>query len=228
MRRLVFLLIIGIAGCVLLVSLGNWQVRRLAWKEEVLADITAKIAAAPVALPVSPTQAEDKYLPVVVAGRFDAGEIHVLVSVKQIGAGYRIIAPFLTNDGRRVLVDRGFVPTPDKGAVRDAGPMQIEGNLHWPREIDGYTPDPDLTANIWFARDVPAMAAALQAEPFLLIARSQTDPDMMPLPVDTAGIPNDHLQYAVTWYGLALVWTAMTFYFLWRTRSRARPRSEET
>lgn len=224
MRRILFLLIFGLAGLGVLLSLGVWQVQRLAWKEGVLAEIDSRIAADPVDLPPSVSEDTDKYLPVTISGDMEPGEIHVLVSVKQVGAGYRIIQSFSTED-RTVLVDRGFVPTTAKLVERLTGPMTVTGNLHWPDEIDSYTPEPDIDSNIWFARDVPNLAAALGAEPILLIARSETDPGVTPLPVDTAGIPNDHLQYAITWFGLALVWAAMTGYFLWRNRAPAQ--SEE-
>ncbi len=220
MRRFLFLLIFGLAGLAVLVSLGVWQVQRLAWKQGVLSEIESRISADPVALPQQPSEGADKYLPVVVEGELEPGEIHVLVSVKQVGAGYRIIQSFSTQ-GRTILVDRGFVPTTAKQTDRLTGPMQITGNLHWPDEIDSYTPEADIDANIWFARDVPNLAAALGAEPVLLIARSQTDPGITPLPVSTTGIPNDHLQYAITWFGLALVWAAMTGYFLWRSRANS-------
>ncbi len=220
MRRILFLLIFGFAGLGLLLSLGTWQLQRLTWKQEVLAEIESRIAADPVALPLQVSEDADKYLPVTVTGEIEPGEIHVLVSVKQVGPGYRIIQSFATDD-RTILVDRGFVPTTAKQAVRLTGPMEITGNLHWPDEVDGYTPDADIDGNIWFARDVPSLAAALGAEPVLLIARSETDPNVTPMPVDTAGIPNDHLQYAIIWFGLALVWAAMTGYFLWRSRANS-------
>ncbi|MEX0316676.1 MAG: SURF1 family protein [Ruegeria sp.] len=220
MRRILFLLIFGLAGLAVLLSLGTWQVRRLAWKEALLAEIDTRIDGDSLALPAAPDANTDRYLPVTMSGEMLPGEIHVLVSVKHVGPGYRIIAPFRT-DGRTILVDRGFVRTEAKTSPRTVGAMQIAGNIHWPDEIDGYTPDPDLGGNIWFARDVPALAEALETEPVLLIARNRTDPDITPLPVDTAGIPNDHLNYAVTWFGLALVWAAMTAYFLWRSRAKA-------
>ncbi len=218
MRRILFLLIFGFAGLAILLSLGFWQVQRLAWKQGVLAEIEDRISADPVGLPGSVSAEGDRYLPVRVSGEMEPGEIHVLVSVKQVGAGYRIIQSFSTED-RTILVDRGFVPTTAKQSERLTGQMTVTGNLHWPDEIDSYTPEPDIDDNIWFARDVPNLAAALGAEPILLIARTQTDPGITPLPVDAAGIPNDHLQYAITWFGLALVWAAMTGYFLWRNRA---------
>ncbi|WP_170362515.1 SURF1 family protein [Ruegeria arenilitoris] len=224
MRRILFLMIFGIAGLAILLSLGFWQMQRLTWKQGVLSEIDTRITAAPVALPDSVSPEDDKYLPVTISGEMEPGEIHVLVSVKLVGAGYRIIQRFSTED-RTILVDRGFVPTTAKQAERQVGQMEVTGNLHWPDEVDGYTPEPDMESNIWFARDVPKLAAALEAEPVLLIARTQTDPGVTPLPVDSAGIPNDHLQYAITWFGLALVWAAMTGYFLWR--NRAPSESEE-
>ena len=223
MRRILFLLIFGLTGLAILLSLGTWQVQRLAWKEALLADIEARISGDPVGLPDSPDPEADRFLPVAVSGELLPGEVHVLVSVKQVGPGYRIIAPFRVGD-RTILLDRGFVRIEDKNKDRQTGPMEVAGNLHWPDEIDGYTPEPDLKENIWFARDVPALAAELDTEPVLLIARSRTDPGVTPLPVDTAGIPNDHLQYAVTWFGLALVWAAMTAYFLWRGRAPSESR----
>ncbi|KIC41348.1 cytochrome oxidase biogenesis protein Surf1, facilitates heme A insertion [Ruegeria sp. ANG-R] len=218
MRRILFLMIFGLAGLGVLVSLGVWQMQRMAWKEGILAEIDARIAADPIDLPQTVSEADDKYLPVTLSGEMEPEEIHVLVSVKQVGAGYRIIQPFSVED-RTVLVDRGFVPVTDKQAERVSGPMEVSGNLHWPDEVDGYTPEPDIDDNIWFARDLPNLAAALGTEPVLLIARTETDPGVTPLPVDTANIPNDHLQYAITWFGLALVWAAMTGYFLWRNRA---------
>ncbi|WP_171131456.1 MULTISPECIES: SURF1 family protein [unclassified Ruegeria] len=220
MRRLLFLLIFGLTGLGILLSLGVWQVQRLAWKQGILAEIEARISGNPVGLPEAPQPVRDRYLPVALTGEMLPGEVHVLVSVKQVGPGYRIVAPFRSGD-RTVLVDRGFVPTTAKDAARLVGAMEVTGNLHWPNEIDSYTPDADIEGNIWFARDVPALAAALGTEPVLLIARSETDPGVIPLPVDTAGIPNDHLQYAITWFGLALVWAVMTGYFLWRSRANS-------
>lgn len=223
MRRVLFMLIFGVTGVAILVALGSWQLRRLDWKRSLLAEIDSRIAGAPAPLPARPDPVRDRFQPVDLAGEMLPGEIDVLVSVKQVGAGYRVISPFVTADGRRILIDRGFTAAENKTAPRQTGPMRVTGNLHWPDEIDGFTPEPDRAGNIWFARDVPAMAAALATEPVLVIARSRTDPQVTPLPVDSAGIPNDHLQYAITWFSLALVWAVMTFFFL--RRSGARPRS---
>jgi surfeit locus 1 family protein len=222
MRRLIFPLTLGLGGAAILVALGLWQLQRLEWKAGVLAEIEARIAAAPGPLPADPDPARDRYRPVAVEGSYLEGEIAVLVSLKGEGPGYRIVAPFLTDAGRRILVDRGFIREEERGLPRQGGPATIEGNLHWPEETDRFTPPPDAERGIWFARDVPAMAEALGTEPVLLVLRtsSQTDTPVAPLPVDTAGIPNDHLQYAVTWFGLALVWLGMTAVLIRRITRR--------
>ena len=203
MRRTLFLLIIGLGGASILIALGLWQVQRLAWKQAIISDINARIAAAPVDLPQAIDATADAYLPVTVSGLLDDEEIHVLVSKKDVGAGYRIITPLELNDGR----------------------ASVTGNLQWPQETDGFTPAPDLAENIWFARDVPAMAQKLQTLPILLVARFSTpaDNDISPLPVDTSRIPNDHLQYAITWFSLAAIWLGMSLFFL---RRRRAPKAE--
>lgn len=220
MRQIVFLVVFGIAGCAVLIGLGNWQVQRLAWKQDVLAQIETRIAAPPEPLPTTFNPDADRYRPVTLTGEFLAGELLVLVSRKRVGAGYLVISPFETDDGRRVLVDRGFIRTEDRTTPRSIGPAEVTGNLHWPRETDGFTPDPD--GETWFARDVPLMARDLDTEEVLIVAASQTDPGVTPLRVDTTGIPNDHLGYAVTWYSLAFIWALMTGFFLWRSRAKTK------
>lgn len=222
MRRWVFLLTFGLSGAAVLIWLGVWQLQRLEWKLTALAEIDDRITAIPVPVPGAPDPEADKYLPVQSRGTVMPGEVHVLVSVKDVGAGYRIIAPFELSDGRRILLDRGFVRSTAKESLRGTGALEVTGNLHWPQEVDGYTPEPDLVGNIWFARDVPRLATALDTLPILLIVRttSETNPATTPLPIDSAGIPNDHLQYAITWFSLAAIWLVMTGFFLRGSRAR--------
>lgn len=216
MLRFIVPLLFGLIGAAVLVYLGLWQLDRLGQKERQLAEIAARIAAAPVVLPAAPDPLDDRYLPVVAEGAFTGKALRVLVSQKEVGAGYRIVEVFETG-GRRVLVDRGFVRVDAALALAARGAV-VTGNLHWPDEVDSYTPVPD--GELWFARDVPAMAKALGAEPVLIVARSDTGDGIAPLPVDTANIPNNHLGYAVQWFGLAAVWLGMTVFYLWRIRRR--------
>lgn len=217
-RRMIGPLLFGAFGIAVLMSLGIWQLQRLAWKEAALAEIDARIGAAPVELPAVPDVVVDKYLPVQAKGALTGEELDVLVSRKEIGAGYRVISVFETDTGRRVLLDRGFLVDDARGLPREARALEVEGNLVWPDEVDGYTPAPDAKTGVWFARDVPAMAKVLKTEPLLIVAKSETGDGIEPMPVDASAIPNDHLNYAITWFSLALVWTGMTGLLLWRMR----------
>lgn len=219
-RRMIFPLLIGLLGGAILVSLGVWQMQRLAWKEAILAEIAARIADDPVALPAEPDPQADRYMPVTAEGRFTGEHADILVSRKQIGAGVRVVEVFETSDGRRVLVDRGFLPDAMRADPRSSGPATVEGNLHWPEETDGYTPPPDPKTGLWFARDVMALSKALDTEATFIVARKPTGGAIEPMPVDTSGIPNDHMNYAITWFSLAAVWLGMTAYLLWRIRQR--------
>lgn len=218
-RQMIGPLILGVVGVAILLSLGIWQVQRLTWKNAILLEIEARIASPAEPLAAVPVPAHDKYQPVDESGIIGSSEIHILASQKQKGAGYRIIAPF-TIDERRVLLDRGFIPIDAKDILRPEKEITVTGNLHWPDEVDSYTPAPDTGADIWFARDVVAMADALDTEPVLIVARSDTGDGIEPHPVNPAGIPNDHQQYAITWFSLAAVWFGMTAFLLWRIKRR--------
>ncbi len=220
-RRLIFPLLMGLLGCAILAGLGGWQLQRLAWKTAILDDIDARILAAPVALSgiAKPDPDADRYLPVTVTGALTGQELHVLTSAD--GPGYRVIAALDTGD-RRIMADLGYIPLDAKSADRTAPRVSITGNLHWPQEVDDWTPEPDAD-NIWYARDVAPMAAALGADPVLVVARViDPNPGTIPLPLDSAGVANDHLQYAITWFSLALVWAAMTGFLMLRV-IRAAP-----
>ena len=219
MRRIVLPLILGIAGFAVLASLGLWQLRRLEWKEAMLDEIARGIAAAPVELPaaIDPSM---KYLPVTMTGTTTGDEILVLSGTRELGGGYNVISAFQTDDGRRIMVDRGFIPQDDRHAARPSVALTVTGNLHWPDEKGRSTPEPDLKAGIWFAREVPRMAEHLGTEPVLVVASAvQGDAQgVMPMPLDIGGIPNNHLSYAVQWFTFALICFGMTMALAWRIR----------
>ena len=220
MRRgtLIFALFFGLGGAAILAALSWWQVERLAWKEALIARIEAQLARPPVALPAAPDPDEHRYLAVEASGRFDLRTLFVLTSASPGGPGFRVIQPFETRAGRRILVDRGYLPEARKETPLDPGPMPVTGNLDWPRETDIFTPEPNSERNIWFAREVPRMAEALDTEAVLLVARAPTgEPSPRPLPV-TVNLRNSHREYAITWAALAVCWLAMTGYLVYRGR----------
>lgn len=220
--RVISVVLFGLVGAAILVSLGVWQVQRMAWKEGVLAEIEARIGAEPVSLPAVLEPARDRYLPVTVTGEFVGTPVRVLVSVQGSGPGYRLIHGFEA-DGRRVMVDRGFLADAVQMPDAPSGVVDVVGNLHWPDEVDGFTPDADIARNIWYAREVETLAAHLDAEPVFVVMRqmSALDAPLTALPVTVEGIANNHLGYAIQWFGLALVWLGMTAFLAWRITRRS-------
>jgi len=144
-------------------------------------------------------------------------ELHVLASGTGAGTGYRVIAAFETDNGARIMVDMGLLDTTAKDEPHQPAAQTITGVLLWPDDQNSSTPDPDLAANIWFARNTETMAGVLQTQPFMIVANASLDPRLTPLPVNSANIKNDHLEYAITWFLLAAVWAAMTGYLILRT-----------
>jgi len=215
-RRIAITIVFALLGAAILVSLGVWQLQRHQWKQGVLARIDATIGEVPVALPAAPHPERHAFLPVRMSGIVGEREIRVQSSLKLVGAGYRIVAPFETDDGRRILVDRGFVRQSDRDAVRPGGRAVITGNLHWPDELDAFTPDPDPDAGLWFARDLRSLADRLDTEAVLVVVRESSldAPQITRLPLDSAGIPDNHLGYAIQWFLLAAVWATMSAIFV--------------
>ena len=221
-KRMIFPIILGITGIAILLTLGTWQVKRMGWKNTILAQIEERIMATPIPLPAKPNPEFDNRLSVRVKVLIGFDEAHVLYSTKRGGPGFLVIAPALTKpDGRKVLIDMGYIPEAKKTTVRKPQEVTIVGNILWPNEVDGYTPDPNMEKNIWFARDANKLAAHFDTESFLIVARTIElgDYGTTPQPIGL-NIPNDHLEYAITWFSLALVWFGMTLYLLYRIKQK--------
>ncbi len=214
--------LIGAIGAAILLGLSVWQMQRLVWKQGILASIEARIQLEPVSLPEGPDELWNEYQAVFVDGRILPGEVHVLVSHRDFGPAYRVIAPLRTGE-RVILLDRGLIPITQKDVERPLSMARFNGNLLWPDESGSmFDPEPDLEKNIWFARDLHLLADTLNTEPILLVLRSSTEetPGAHALPVDIAGIPNNHLNYAITWFLFAVCWLGMTGFWLWRIRRK--------
>ena len=218
MRRKSFLAptIFTILGMVLLLGLGTWQIERLHWKEALIAELAAAMAAPPVALPRSLAAAQPlAYSHVYATGIFlHEHELYLYATTESGAAGYHVITPFVLEDGAIVLVDRGFVPAERKdAATRNAGNAadmrEITGILRLPPDgkSSWFVPDNRPDRNEWFYVDLPAMAAAAKlgnALPFYLDADASPNPGGLPIGGQTSiNLPNNHLQYAITWYALA-------------------------
>jgi surfeit locus 1 family protein len=217
LRRMIGPLIFGLGGAAILVNLGLWQLSRLEWKTALINTESARMSAPPVSLPATLDPLKDHFLHVEITGTLGAEMADVLTSIPQVGPGYKMIAALETPQGRRVLVDLGFILEENRAAPRPSGSVSVTGNVFWPNETDWFTPQMDQTRNIWFARDLDLMSAALQTEPVMIVARTITPP-VANLYLRPSDRPNNHLNYAITWFSLAFVWLGMTGLLLWRIR----------
>lgn len=196
-----------------LIGLGVWQVQRLAWKEALIATVTGNMLAKPVsldeALRMSPDEVQ--YRKVALSGHFDnAKEAYVFTT----GAGgdpvYHVLAPFLTDDGRVLMVDRGEIPReklPPQSRAAVEGEIRIVGVWRVPDAPGIFTPKPDASQHVWYSRDLAGIAAAdgvRLAAPVVIEADASPNPGGWPKGGQTVvDFPNNHLSYAITWFGLA-------------------------
>lgn len=223
-RRMILPALFGLIGTAILIALGVWQLDRAGQKAALVADMEARLVGAPTALPESPTPLADNYRPVRAEGAFLPAQTFVLSAVKGQGAGFRVIGVFQTDSGRRILVDRGFLPQAQRPALPTptTAPQVLIGNLQWPEDSDSFTPEYDAARDLFFARDVGPLATHLGTDAVMLVLRASNPPhpQIQPMPVDGVAIPDNHMGYAVQWFLMAVVWAGMTLFFLWRIRTK--------
>ena len=207
----------------ILCGLGTWQLERLQWKRALIATVNSHMAAPAVPLDqiLAMNREEAQYRRVRLDGRFDHAHEAYVFTTDEGAAVYHVLTPFTTGDGKVVMVDRGEVPKEKLDpASRAAG--NVEGEVHvtgvWrvPDPPGSFTPPSDTAKRIWFARDLAAIAAADHlslAAPVVIEADAAANPGGWPRGGRTVvSFRNQHLSYAVTWFGLALcllgVWLA--------------------
>ena len=220
MIRLAAIAIAALAGIGLLVSLGVWQVHRLAWKRELIQRVEQRVHADPVDAPGRSqwplvNRANSEYLRVAVHGRFRHDAETLVQAVTERGGGFWVLTPFETVDGFTVLINRGFVPPPLKDAAnRPQGQIEggttVTGLLRLSEPGGGYLRTNQPAEDRWFSRDVAAIAAArglTDVAPYFIDAEASS-PVISGAPVGgltVIAFSNNHLQYALTWFALALM-----------------------
>ena len=206
---------------VALLALGVWQLQRLAWKESLIAERQDRLTAPAVTLAEALAEPEAlTFRKLALRGQWRASQDLRLVSRTHKGqVGFHLITPLVLDDGRAVLVDRGWLSagldTPDGLAAAGVeGPAEIAGHLRqggWQGSL-GFQPVNDPAANTWLWFDLPAMAEALELEAPVTVFYLQAAPlpgfdpaAGQPLAtVPSVNLKNDHLGYAVTWFSLAV------------------------
>ncbi|WP_420145131.1 SURF1 family protein [Sphingobium sp.] len=187
-------------------ALGAWQVYRLGWKRDLIARVDARIHAAPVAPPAAATKA-DEYRRVALTGTFQHDKAALTQAVTIYGPGFWVLTPLRSDDGTVTLINRGFVPSRTAVYDRPSGPMRITGLLRLTEPGGGFLRSNDPAADRWHSRDVAAIAKARglgRTRGYFIDAERTPSPTGYPIGgLTVVQFPNNHLQYAITWFILA-------------------------
>ena len=227
-RSATTLAVLGVVAVALfagLCALGTWQVHRLAWKQNLIAQVEQRAHAAPTPAPAQaewPALTSDnaEYRRVTAKGTYLYDRQTLVQAATELGSGYWVMTPLQLPEGGTVLVNRGFVlpewrkrQAAGGQAEADAGPVKVDGLLRMGEPGNGFLRNNDPAANLWYSRDLPAIATARglsDVAPYFIDADASSSPSRDPAQDPVGGLtvltfPNNHLVYAITWYALALM-----------------------
>jgi surfeit locus 1 family protein len=215
---------------ILCLGLGAWQMERREWKRDILDRIAANQAAPVMALDalMKGDPLRHEYGKVRLAGTFlHDKEFFLAARSLKNKVGVHVVTALRTDDGRVVLLDRGWIPSEAKDPARRAagqvqGRVDVTGIVRRNQERRQFAPDNAPDKNVWFHVDVPLMRKMAGAAPdpaldrFFLDADATPNPGGMPIGGQTRlDIPNDHLQYAITWFLIALALAGVYLAYHW-------------
>jgi surfeit locus 1 family protein len=227
--------VLVVAAFAVLVSLGTWQMQRLQWKVALIAAIAERRSAPPVPLQEIEAMAaagEDiDYRTVRVSGIYDHGRERHFFATHEGRTGFYVFTPLMLADGRALFVNRGFVPFEKKDAStrpegQVAGGVAIDGlaRAKLSEKPSSLVPDNDIAKNIFYWKDLDAMASSAaiapdRVVPFFVDADASANPGGLPIGgVTQFDLPNNHLQYALTWYGLAAALVVVSGFYVYRPK----------
>ena len=217
--------IAAIIAIAVLCALATWQVHRLRWKEGLLAEIADKLARPAIPFTSVPAGNTAEFTKVTATGTFVSGGNRFVIATFEGGAGWQVVTPLVMGNNYVLLVDRGTIPDKELPAYRSeniAGPVEITGILRLRRDKPGaFTPANDVAANHWYWWDVPAMLASIElpqgASPVAVVVQLLPDLSGPPLPKPqppSANLANNHLGYALTWFGFAIILAIIALLFI--------------
>jgi len=226
--------LIALAMLAGLIALGVWQIKRLHWKENLIATMQARMQEPAVDVGLSVIPDEDvpnmDYHPGRASGLFQ-NDRALYLNATSIGTGeggYDLLVPLALEDGRFLLVNRGWIPyasqEQENNIYKPAGPVRLTGILRLPPAAKPLgRPANNAAKNEWYWVDLPAMASAAGVKEFLPYMLEAADaPHDGAWPVggqSRMDLPNHHLQYAISWFWLAFVLPFIYFASNWRRNS---------
>lgn len=230
LRPLLWPTLISLPIFVFTLGLAVWQMERREWKRDILDRIAVNQAATPMPLDelLQGDPLRREYGRAIVSGTFlNDKEFHLGARSLKDDVGVQVVTPVRTDDGKIVLYDRGWVPSSKKDpATRPAsqvsGHVELVGVVRRNQPKPYFVPDNLPDKNVWFTVDVPLMRKMAGGTPdpaldaFFLEADAKPNPGGLPVGGQTRlDIPNDHLQYAITWFGIALAMAGVYLAYHW-------------
>ncbi len=220
LRRLLWPGLMTAGMLIVLLGLGSWQVKRLFWKEALLAQIAHAEAAPPIALPNDPSP----FVKVSVTGTYlpDASALYgadVRDDASGPTMGAQLIVPLRQTNGEVILVDRGWVPLSRTHPIdQPAGMVTVSGYVWFGDTAHWFSAPDDVAARHFFTLDPKKIATTVgqpNASPYVLVQLANSpaaNPKLEQWPVPARHLPrppNNHLSYVITWYGLAVALLAI-------------------
>ncbi|MEO0618831.1 MAG: SURF1 family protein [Pseudomonadota bacterium] len=245
-RSSLIVTVLAAGALAVLIGLGTWQVQRLAWKSELTAKITARVDASPLSVEQVARNHSDgadiEYLPVAARGAFEHDRTVRVYALDRGRAGWHVYTPLRMANDRRVFVNRGFVPDPLDGTdlplSEPMGPQTVQGLVRAaPATTSIFTPENDPEGRRFYWRSLSNMVAAVvdktevSFEAFFIDQRAAVDGETAardtlrwPVPGTTrVKLSNRHLEYAITWYGLAFALAGVYAFFMVSGRRKRQP-----
>lgn len=236
LRGLILPGLLSLFALAVLLFLGTWQLQRLAWKENLIAAVTSRVKETPQRLPAAAESLSldlrnEEYRPYIATGRFlHQHEVQVYTSLSETkgvysGAGYWVLTPLARSDGSIVIVNRGFVPLEKKNPAsrpegQVSGEVSVTGLLRAAEQTNFFTPANDPLRNAWYSRNPQEIERAFGLKnvlPFMLDVVANYRAGDLPQPNETKIVfTNNHLGYALTWYGLACTLIGVFAAFAWQ------------
>ena len=205
--------------------LGYWQLQRLQWKNDLISSIELNYNSKTIDFPIL-NDADNKYeyMQTHIEGKFMVKQSMFFFRSNLRGeSGYEIVVPFKTTLSKDVYVIIGWIPFDKKDEIdlrfiNDEALTKIEGSLIYSKKRKPLIPDNDISSNVWYLMNTEEMDIVnkLNTSNYLL---KITDKNYFPqilIEFEPTNITNNHLQYAGTWFLLALVNTIMYIYFIYR------------
>jgi surfeit locus 1 family protein len=223
-RSILTATIAATVGFTLLIGLGVWQLERKAWKENLIADLNARSSGLHAPPASGFRQTRDEFIRLRQRSYFLNAEPALVYTAGSglrpdvSGPGYWVLAPANIGFATPVVINRGFIPAAQKNAVPLApkGEFELTGALRWPEDSGLFTPNDDPQHNVWYRRDPTAIAKAKgwgRVEPFYIEQEAPQLPGAPKVGRLIVNLPDNHLQYAITWFGLAAALAGV--YLLW-------------